>query len=232
MASLLSVGNPAWRPFKQDLKVAEKAEHIEHVEDIESVEDVQVHDIHLETPAGDESLEGGCTEPSASLLTLPLEIRLRIYEMAYDATFMHAKLEWEDGLKLQLQGTSCDSSSSIRLAGSPFTLLRVCRTLNAEVLPMLPPISHVALQLDSFTEDDMQSWLGMLSDSQIARLRSFSMTGWECCQLKKPLYADGHHMKCNRYQKTYLNSQIVCTESCHGNEDSTGYGIFFPAHIV
>lgn len=212
MASLFASTTNESRPFKLDTKDIEVTEHVEIVEDVR----VQVDDIHLGSP---EAFEPRHDESRVSLLTLPVEIRLQIYEMAYDATFIHSRLEWESGLKLRLQGSSSTRSPSVKLSGSPFTLLRVCRTLYTEVMPMLPPISHVALQFDKFSQEDMLRWLELLSDSQIAQARLFEITGWASCRLKHPLYADGHHMNCRRYRSFNSVHPIACTGSCNDTYD-------------
>lgn len=220
MASLLATNTLGSYPLKHDIK---DSEHANHVEVAEHVEEVQVHDIHLESHPGSRLLDERGDEPKGSLLTLPVEIRLRIYEMAYDASYLHSKLQWENGLKLQLQGTSGTDSGLTRLVGSPFTLMRVCRMLYTEVKPMLPPISHVALHFDNFSHDDMHRWLELLSDSQITQTRSFEITGWSSCRLKHPLFADGHHMKCRRYRSFTSTYPIACTESCKDLGQDEGY---------
>lgn len=223
MASLFAASVLVSHAYKQDIKVAEYATHVEYAE---HVEDVQTHDVHLDSSPDVQNIEDGKDEPPSSLLTLPVEIRLRIYEMAYDATFRHSKLDWEGGLQLQLQGTPGDYCSLVRAKDSPFSLLRVCRRLYCEVSPMLPSISSIALRFNDFSEDDMKHWLELLDDSQIAQMRSFTVTGWETCQLRNPLYVDGHRLNCHRYRKVQKTYPIACTGACgHVDEDNNGYDI-------
>lgn len=206
----------------QDVKYVE---HIEYVEFASHDADVRVNDIHLEAPHAtrpgstlDFAASGG--RSSASLLTLPVELRLRMYEMAYNATFIHSKLRWNNGLKLQLRGTQSDRPE-IRLTGSPFTLLRVCRSLYTEVVQMLPPISSVGLELHNFSAHDLHHWLDQLDDVQIAQIRLLSITGWSRCRLKQPLYP--HPMSCER-------SRASCSVDCLEKEHD-GYDRWVPASL-
>lgn len=209
MASLFASNLLGSYPLKQDTKLAE---HAEHVERAEHLEDVRVDEIRLQSSVHEQPLKDQYDVPKASLLTLPVEIRLRIYEMAYDATILHSKLQWEGGLRLRFHATS--DSVLPRLSESPFTLLRVCRTLYSEVMPILPSISSVALQFNNFSHDDMRNWLNLLSASHIAQARTFEIAGWSGCRLQHPLYLDGHHMKCRRYRSFNSHYPVACTESC------------------
>lgn len=122
------------------------------------------------------------------LLTLPVELRLRIYELAYNAHFLADKLIWANGYTLELQGslhpTSKHRKGNSFTHGTPYTLLRVCRQLYYELSPMLPPIPEILFHFMDFTNTDMSTWLTSLSPTQISQMRKFHFSGWGACQLR------------------------------------------------
>lgn len=132
------------------------------------------------------------------LLCLPTEVRLRVYEYAYDATFIGNRLHWHDRLTLTICGTLLDLPLTryFRLVGSPFTLLRVCRQLNQEVAPLLPDIRDVRLHFEGLEMHQLDAWFTCITPRQLAKIRHVRVTAWDKCHLRRKFYIEGHRWDC------------------------------------
>lgn len=124
----------------------------------------------------------------ANLLSLPVEIRLQIYESAYDAKYIGSRLVWLDGYHLQINGSVVPDNvtgEQSRLSGSPYTLLRVCHRLRDEVLPMLPAMKDITFHLNNLTQGDLQDWLQCIPPQKLALIRRLRISGLGPCQFPR-----------------------------------------------
>ncbi|KXT10144.1 hypothetical protein AC579_506 [Pseudocercospora musae] len=145
----------------------------------------------------------------APLLTLPAELRLRIYEFIFDAQIVGYKLERKDRFSVVIRAVEEDKAShNITIADSPFTLIRVCRTLHDEIGSLLPGIEDLDLHFCNLTRRHAQAWMQSIPTEQVAKIRHLKITGWDTCYLRRPMYSEGHRYNCQ------FGIAEVCTKAC------------------
>ncbi|KXS96075.1 hypothetical protein AC578_6378 [Pseudocercospora eumusae] len=149
----------------------------------------------------------------APLLELPTELRLRIYEFTYNVQLVGHKLQWNGRFSLDIRAAEEDKASeeNIRIAGSPFTLMRVCRTLHDEVvsLSLLPRIEDLEVHFCNLTRKHAEAWMQTISTEQVAKIRHLKITGWDKCYQRRPMYSEGHRYNCQ------FGIAEVCTKACN-----------------
>lgn len=107
-----------------------------------------------------------------SLLGLPSELRLRIYEYVFA----------RDGSKVHLMGTADGHRDEIvRRPSGSLSLPLVCRLIYVEARPMKPKIERVQFSFNDFTLDDAVSYIHGIGDKYAARMRKIEIRAWGGC---------------------------------------------------
>jgi len=127
----------------------------------------------------------------ASLLGIPPELRLSIYNFA-----------WPDLLRkkghepsLDVRGSLCDipgRPSNTNFRDGPWALLDSCREIRHELVPLIPAIGECVVKLDSLTYPELKEWLALIGETRVAKLRDFSLRGRAHCT--QECYKDFHFL--------------------------------------
>lgn len=145
----------------------------------------------------------------ATFVGLPAELRILIYEYAYDAKLVRNQLIWQERLSLTIHGDpEKRNSPGYRIPSSPFSLLRVCREIYQELAPLLPSIADVEIHFSNLRQQDADSWCRSISPQQVAEIRHLKISAWENCHLPRRMYSHGHRYNC------HFTFAGVCTKGC------------------
>lgn len=102
---------------------------------------------------------------SKGILDLPPELRLLIYEQLFQDPIVSVQC-------------LADTTNTIK---SPWSLLRVCRLIRHEALPMLPAISSITFKFSDVAEDAVSRWCQRMGTERIKEMRKLSLTGSGIC---------------------------------------------------
>ena len=104
---------------------------------------------------------------AASLLDLPPELRLCIYEI----------LTWDHNIYLS------DGNEEHGVVRNAFALSQVCSLIRHEVLPVLPTLSNIILNIDYHREESFHEWLDAMGPERILQVRKLVITGSAICHM-------------------------------------------------
>lgn len=113
------------------------------------------------------------TPHKASLLGLPPELRLAIYEAAFP-DLASSKTVTISGTLSEVPGLPAPE-----IDHGPWALLSSCRIINRELKQLMPPVGDIKFIFENLTYPELEGWLSTFDG--VGEMRSFEMRGWAPC---------------------------------------------------
>ncbi|KAK6852091.1 hypothetical protein PG995_012216 [Apiospora arundinis] len=130
-----------------------------------------------------------------TFLTIPPEVRLEIYQQLIDSLLPESDeyFHHPSARSLIIRGTSpyVTYKRSEKFLG-PWTVLRVCKLVQAELQPLLDGTersSRMVYEFQGFHPKDMQAWAAAAGPERVARMQRWTMSAAIRC----PDYHERHH---------------------------------------
>lgn len=115
------------------------------------------------------------TLKQASLLGLPPELRLQIYEAAFPG------LVSKRGVYVHAIGTLGDipyERSKMSMTYGPWALLRSCRLIFHEMSDLVAPVKAAGFVLENMTDAEVDHWLDTFGEESVAKMSRLEICGW------------------------------------------------------
>ena len=145
----------------------------------------------------------------ASLLGLPPELRLEIY----DISFTELRSNWKETIVTGSLHDIPGQPSQSDLTLGPWALAQSCRQIWRELLPILPAIEKTSIELYALTHEEVRNWVSKFGEQAVERIRHLTILGYAPCI--SPTAKHFHELRSESLEQ-HLQRRKRCTKRCAG----------------